>query len=78
MVGKIYHVVNDDLYIDLGHKFPLVAQRPRFQGASYVRGAEVRVSIKRLEMSELFLGYDKELTLCEAEGVLLGANYTLN
>ncbi len=38
----------------------------------FVRGTEVKVLIKRLEMSEKFLGFDKEMTLLEAECVLLG------
>ena len=74
VVGKIYHVVEDDLYIDFGHKFPCVCQKPRQDKFKYVRGAEVKLLIKDLEMSQKFLGYDKEMTLLEADCVLLGIN----
>ena len=74
VVGKIYHVVDDDLYIDFGHKFPCVCQRPRHDKRKYVRGAEVKLLIKDLEMSQKFLGYEKEMTLLEADCVLLGIN----
>merc|ERR1711913_269079 len=74
VVGKIYHVVDDDLYIDFGNKFPCVCQRPRENKYKYVRGAEVKLLIKDLEMSQRFLGYDKEMTLLEADCVLLGLN----
>ncbi len=74
MVGRIYHIVNDDLYIDLGHKFPCVCKRPRRLRANFVRGTQVRVLVKSLEMSEKFMGFDKEMTLMEADGILLGLN----
>lgn len=72
LVGRIYHTVNDDLYVDIGHKFPVVVQRPRRRRGLFVRGTEVRILVKNLELSEKFLGYEKEMSLCEAEGVLLG------
>ena len=74
LVGRIYHTVNDDLYIDFGHKFPCVCPRPRRFRNQFVRGAEVRVLVKSLELSEIFLGFDKEMTLMEADCVLLGLN----
>ena len=74
VVGRIYHVVDDDLYIDFGHKFPCVCQRPSHDKFKYVRGAEVKLLIKDLEMSQKFLGYEKEMTLLEADCVLLGKN----
>lgn len=43
-----------------------------FNFRSYVRGAKVRLLVKDLELSSKFLGYDKDLTLLEADCVLLG------
>jgi len=38
----------------------------------YVRGAKVRLRINELELSSKFLGANKEITLREADGILLG------
>ena len=73
VIGKIYHVVDDDLYVDFGAKFPVVVRRPRqSRREDYVRGAQVKIKLKSLEMTDKFLGFDKEMTLMEADGTLMG------
>ena len=74
VVGEVIQVVNEDVYIDIGFKFPVVANlsSKSEHHPIYKKGSKVRVMIKRLECSELFLGFEKELSVLEAEGVLLG------
>ncbi|KAL3266548.1 hypothetical protein HHI36_010716 [Cryptolaemus montrouzieri] len=72
VIGKIFHVVGDDLYIDFGWKFHCVCPRPKKNASEYMRGAKVRLAIKELELSSKFLGYEKDLTLLEADCTLLG------
>jgi len=74
VVGKIRHETKDDLYIDFGHKFMCVCPKPRDDRGQYLRGTEVKLKIKSLELSERFLGHNSDISLLEADCVLLGLN----
>ncbi|XP_078040104.1 mitochondrial ribosomal protein S28 [Augochlora pura] len=71
VIGEIFKIVGNDLYIDFGWKFHCVCPKPAINSSKYVRGSKVKLKILDLELSTRFLGASSDLTLLEADCALL-------
>jgi len=75
--GKVFQVVGNDIYVDIGFKFPAVITRPASDDARrYVRGAVVRLRLLDTELSTRFLGSIQDMTLLEADAQPKGLLYS--
>lgn len=70
--GRIIAVDGPNLYIDFGGKFHGVAIRPHKFSERYVKGVQVKVLIKDLEIGMHFLGSNTDTSLLEASIEIVG------
>ncbi|XP_033726496.1 uncharacterized protein LOC117316111 [Pecten maximus] len=76
VVGEIFEVVDDDLYIDFGSKFYCVCKKPRrmqLDDRRFQRGSKVKILLQDYEMTASFMATNKDVTLMESDATLLGS-----
>lgn len=71
VIGKVFHVTNEDLYVDVGMKFHAVIKRPQTDSRLYVRGSQVKLKLLDYELTDKFIGDDHFVTINEADAILL-------
>lgn len=74
--GKVFHLTNDDLYVDVGLKFHAVVKKPRDDSRLYVRGSVVTLKLLDYELTDRFIGSDSMTSLLETDAILLGLEST--
>lgn len=76
MIGKVFHTTNEDLYVDIGLKFHAVVKKPQKDNNLYVRNSTVRLKLLDYEITDRFIGSEEDVSLLEADAVLLGLEST--
>lgn len=76
VTGKVFHITNQELYVDMGLKFHAVVKKPQKDSNLYVRGSAVRLELIDYEITDRFVGSERDTSLLEADAVLLGLEST--
>lgn len=76
VIGRVFHVTDEDLYVDVGMKFHAVVRKPRQDDRLYVRNSLVKLRLIDYEITDRFIGTDADTSLLETDAVLLGLEST--
>lgn len=76
VLGKVFHITNDELYVDVGMKFHAVVKKPQQDNTLYVRGSNVKLKLIDYEITDRFIGSEADTSLLEADAILLGLEST--
>lgn len=69
--GRVFHITDNEMYVDVGLKFHAVVKRPR-DNRMYVRGSTVKLKLLDYEITDRFIGSNVDTSLLEADAKLLG------
>jgi len=72
VLGKVFHLTKDDLYVDVGMKFHAVVKKPQVDERLYVRGSTVRLKLLDYELTDRFIGTSEDTSMLEMDAILLG------